>query len=116
MKTALDHMMGESIEPLIAVFVLLDEANPRQDLRQLDSYVEMVATELVPLVDSKYPTIATPAGRAVVGAGSAADAAMTCAFGQRRRAWRSSRRFVVPRRTASEIVQVTIFADCIWAW
>jgi enterochelin esterase-like enzyme/outer membrane protein assembly factor BamB len=80
MKTALDHMIGESIEPLIAVFVLLDEANPRQDLRQLDSYVEMVATELVPLVDSKYPTIATPAGRAVVGAGSAADAAMTCAF------------------------------------
>ena len=80
MKLALDNMIGETIEPLIAVFVLLDEKNPRQDLRQLDTYVEMVATELVPLVDSKYSTIASPAARAVAGAGSAADAAMTCAF------------------------------------
>ena len=80
MKIALDHMIGETIEPLIAVFVLLDEANPRQDLRQLDTYVEMVATELVPLVDAKYSTIASPAGRAAVGAGAGADAAMMCGF------------------------------------
>ncbi|MDX1389187.1 MAG: alpha/beta hydrolase-fold protein, partial [Acidobacteriota bacterium] len=80
MQTALDHMIGATIEPLIAVFILLDDENPRRDMQPMETYVKMVVTELVPLVDGKYSTIASPAGRGVVGAGSGADAAMKCAF------------------------------------
>jgi enterochelin esterase-like enzyme/outer membrane protein assembly factor BamB len=80
MKNALDNLIGDSVEPLIAVFVHADEENPRGDLRN-DKYPEMVANELVPLIDEKYRTIADPSGRASVGSGRGANVAMMSAFG-----------------------------------
>jgi enterochelin esterase-like enzyme/outer membrane protein assembly factor BamB len=80
MKNALDQLIGVSVEPLIAVFVLADEEDPRADLRQLEPYSEMIVKELVPEIDRKYRTIADPLARATVGSGRAGNVALFSAF------------------------------------
>jgi enterochelin esterase-like enzyme/outer membrane protein assembly factor BamB len=81
LKDALDELIGASVEPLIAVFVLEDEEDPRGDLYH-DAYAEMVVNELVPKIDAEYRTIDDPRARASVGAGrGAGEVAVTGAFG-----------------------------------
>lgn len=80
MKNTLDHVVGSSVQPLIAVFVRTNEED--QGDTQTPAYYEMVAGELVPLIDAKYSTITTRAGRATIGAGDGANVALTLAFGK----------------------------------
>ncbi|MGH9869539.1 MAG: PQQ-binding-like beta-propeller repeat protein [Candidatus Polarisedimenticolia bacterium] len=77
MKNLLDRLIGTEVDPLIAVFVMPDPENP-WEYWQVDPYVEMVATELVPKVDERYRTVAQPMARASVGAGGGASEALAC--------------------------------------
>jgi len=80
MKNALDQLIGTSIEPLIAVFVLAGEEDPEADLRQTKEHAEMLVKELVPEIDRKFRTIADPLARATAGSGGAGDIALYSAF------------------------------------
>jgi len=80
MKNALDHLIGTSVAPLIAVFVIPDEEDPRKDLNDMESYSEMVVNELVPAVDARFSTIDDPMARGVAGAGRGANIALYLAF------------------------------------
>jgi len=80
MKNALDHLIGATVEPLIAVFVIPDPENTDRDLGQVETYTEMVATELVPKIDERYRTIPRASARAVAGAAGGADAALFGVF------------------------------------
>ncbi len=76
MKNALDHLIGVTVEPLIAVFVIPDPNNPERDLNRVEPYTEMLVKDLVPLIDQRYRTIPEAAGRATAGAASGANAAL----------------------------------------
>jgi len=80
MANALDDMIGESIEPLIVVFVVPDEENPRRDLGDVETYSAMFVKELVPAIDAKYRTRTERLDRAVAGSGRGADPALFAAF------------------------------------
>lgn len=76
MKNSLDHLIGETIDPVIAVFVMPAGANPRADMRPPDLYTKMVAEEIVPMIDDKYNTIPRGWARAALGAGGGGGAAL----------------------------------------
>ncbi|MCP3981183.1 MAG: PQQ-binding-like beta-propeller repeat protein [bacterium] len=76
MQGALDRLIGDSVEPIVAVFVEADPKNPGGDLGRLEPYSAMIATELVPAVDARYRTLATADARATVGAGRGANVAL----------------------------------------
>lgn len=80
MKNALDNLIGSRVAPLIAVFVLPPEENPRADLGQIDSYMTMLVDELVPAIDDKYRTNASAGARAMFGVGNGAAGALYGAF------------------------------------
>jgi len=80
MKNALDRLIGAAVEPVIAVFVIPNEEDPRADLRDMESYSEMVVEELVPAIDDKYRTVAEPMSRASVGSGRGANVALFAAL------------------------------------
>jgi enterochelin esterase-like enzyme/outer membrane protein assembly factor BamB len=80
MKNALDQLIGNSIEPLIAVFVIADEENPRRDLGRMEPYSKMLVEELVPRIDEKYRTIDASVARATAGAGRGANVALYSAM------------------------------------
>lgn len=79
LTNALDNLIGARVEPLIAVFVLGDEENARRELSS-PQYGEMIVQELMPKIDAEFPVRTDVHGRASVGAGSAANAAMALAF------------------------------------
>ncbi len=74
LKESLDSLCGKQVEPLIAV--LINEST----FRQKDKLPKMFADELVPFVDKTYRTVATPDGRAAIGAGFAGTDAWFCAL------------------------------------
>ena len=78
MKNTLDHVVGNTVQSLIAVFIHVDEENGGDT--RTPTYYTMVAQELVPLIDEKYSTIATRDGRVTIGSGSGANVALTTAF------------------------------------
>jgi len=80
MKNTLDHLIGQTVEPLIAVFVIPVGEDPFDDLGDRPTYSEIVATELVPLIDQRYRTIDDPAARASIGTAGGGDAALFNAF------------------------------------
>ncbi len=80
MKNALDQLIGRSVRPLIAVFVIPHEEDPRADLRDAEGYTAMVVEELVPAIDGKYRTLAEPMSRASVGSGRGANVALFAAL------------------------------------
>jgi enterochelin esterase-like enzyme/outer membrane protein assembly factor BamB len=80
LKNALDHLIGESVAPAIAVFVLTAGEDPRADLRQREPYAKMLVDELVPLIDEKFRTIPDSRNRATVGSGQGANIALFTAF------------------------------------
>jgi enterochelin esterase-like enzyme/outer membrane protein assembly factor BamB len=79
-KNALDQLIGTRIEPVVAVFIMLDEEAGRGDFYPREKYTELIVTELVPMVDEKYLTIQDPMARANIGAAGGADAAMVLTF------------------------------------
>jgi len=70
MKETLDNLIGERVQPMIAVFVLPAEGEEDESPGRGGGYMDMVADEIVPLIDERFPTIASPAGRACAGGGS----------------------------------------------
>jgi enterochelin esterase family protein len=75
MPVALDNLLAAgSIAPVMAVFIdardpqnLGDNQRETQFLARPEEFAEMVATELVPAMDARYRTDASPDGRALVG-------------------------------------------------
>lgn len=76
----LDNLIGKTIEPVIAVFV--DAPNSGQEYARglRDQHAEMFATELVPMIDKKYRTIAKAESRAFIGGDEGGYAAIYTAF------------------------------------
>lgn len=79
LKETLDNLIGERVQPMIAVFVLPRADEEEESVGRRDDYIEMVAGEIVPLIDGRYPTVATPAGRACAGGGGFGAAALVAA-------------------------------------
>jgi len=73
-KNSLDNLIGETVQPLIAVFIT---APARGKSKQ---YTTMWAEELVPFIDKTYRTIASKEARAHIGHGFGAFNALLCAF------------------------------------
>ncbi|MGH9867449.1 MAG: PQQ-binding-like beta-propeller repeat protein [Candidatus Polarisedimenticolia bacterium] len=78
MKNALDHLTGQRVAPMIAVFIMPDAENPRSD--QGEKYQDMIVKELVPAIDGKYRTQPQASSRAIAGAGGAGTTALFLAF------------------------------------
>lgn len=76
-QAALDNLIGDSVAPLIAVFID-PPAGPRRGPDP--NYPKMLTEEIVPKIDSTYRTVAGRMGRAAVGAGGGADVAYTVSF------------------------------------
>ncbi len=79
-QAALDNLIGESVAPLIAVFVLPAEGEEGRR-GPGPEYGEIVAKELVPMIDEKFRTLDDRMSRASVGTGGAAGTALMVAFG-----------------------------------
>ena len=79
-KNVLDHLVGDSVAPLIAVF--LTPADPEGTRREFGNpaYVEMLGKELVPLIDERYRTLDDPMARATAGTMNGADLSLRVAF------------------------------------
>jgi enterochelin esterase-like enzyme/outer membrane protein assembly factor BamB len=78
-KNALDELIGESVMPLITVFVGTDPEKPRGELGD-PNYNKMVLEELVPLIDSRFRTIDQPMARATAGFEGAGDFSLKLAY------------------------------------
>jgi iron(III)-enterobactin esterase len=70
-----DEILAGQVAPLIAVFVALPSQNVRFAEYTFgtpgslgDSYESFIADELVPLIDQKFRTLATPEARGIIGA------------------------------------------------
>ena len=72
---ALDNLIGAYVDPIIVVFIKFvpQPFGPNK-------YAEMFTDELIPFVDEKYRTIASPKERASLGAGFAGSLALRSAF------------------------------------
>jgi outer membrane protein assembly factor BamB/enterochelin esterase-like enzyme len=79
-KNVLDNLSGESVQPVIAVFVYTDPETQGGELWEPSQYIEMIATELVPAIDTKYRTLDEPSARAAVGSNNGGDAAFLGGF------------------------------------
>ena len=75
---ALDNLVGQSVRPVIAVFI--SETPPL--FGSPAPYAQMVVAELIPFIDSTYRTIPSAEGRASLGNGSLGFPALLCAFMQ----------------------------------
>ena len=82
LPNTLNHSSGESIEPLIAVFVSRPPASARDEFggEKSEDYVRMLTEELVPRIDRRYRTRREPASRAIIGTGNAAMMAVYTAL------------------------------------
>ena len=80
LANALDRLLGETVAPLIAVFVPRAEENPWAEVGgRRDDFLRMLAEELAPRVDEDYRTIPRREARAVLGKGYGATAAVHAA-------------------------------------
>lgn len=66
MKNTLDNLIGKTVQPVIAVFIQSISAYEFARLER-ELYAQMLAEKLVPFIDEKYRTIATPEARACLG-------------------------------------------------
>ena len=75
----LDNLIGNQIEPVIAVFIerksYLEIAGESKD-----DYVAMIVSELIPTIDNRYPTKKEASGRAIVGQDTAGFSAIYTAL------------------------------------
>ena len=77
MQNALDNLVGESVAPLVAVFVPRT-AGPEYGGPDAENYMRFLIEELLPHLDRHYLT--DPADRAIMGPGSAGVAAVLAAL------------------------------------
>ncbi|MCH9007370.1 PQQ-binding-like beta-propeller repeat protein [candidate division KSB1 bacterium] len=68
---SLNNLIGESVAPLIAVFIHQKPNSRGEELTGdlKEKYAQMVAEEIVPLIDKKYRTVRSSEARASIGAG-----------------------------------------------
>lgn len=79
MKNTLDNLIGKTVQPVIAVFI--QSINPYEFARlERDLYAQMVAEKLVPFIDAKYRTMATPEARAILGGDEGGYSALYIGF------------------------------------
>jgi outer membrane protein assembly factor BamB/enterochelin esterase-like enzyme len=71
MTQSLDHLCGTSIRPTIAVFIKYMHRGP------IEAYADMLAKELIPMIDETYRTEKSPESRASVGIGFAGATAIS---------------------------------------
>jgi enterochelin esterase-like enzyme/outer membrane protein assembly factor BamB len=79
---SLDHLMPEKVAPALVVFPGRFEwgaAKPQPEQEGKVS-LEILLTEVVPLVDARFRTLAEPRARAIVGNAFGAQAALRAAF------------------------------------
>ncbi len=74
--TSLDNLIGQSVAPVIVVFIELRPSATK------GKYPQLFANELIPFIDENFRTHASPDTRASIGAGFSASAALLCAFGE----------------------------------
>ncbi len=74
MAQSLDRLCGSSIRPTIVVFIKYTHRGP------VEPYADMLAKELIPMVDETYRTEKSPEGRASVGIGFAGVTAFVWAL------------------------------------
>lgn len=77
---ALDNLLGKSVEPLIAVFVLPPEEASRESRRDQEGNGKILAMELVSRVDASFRTRPERFSRAVAGVDDAGNMAYYVAF------------------------------------
>jgi enterochelin esterase-like enzyme/outer membrane protein assembly factor BamB len=77
MQNVLDNLVGESVAPLIAVFVPR-AASPEYGGPDAENYMRFLLEELLPHLDHHYLT--NPTDRAIMGPGSAGVSAVLAAF------------------------------------
>jgi len=65
----LDRSIGNGVEPLVAVFILPREDDKGPVRMPPEKYLEMLSKEIVPLVDSRFRTVAARGERAIIGIG-----------------------------------------------
>ena len=81
MANTLDNLTGNEIEPVITVFIA--QSQKRQDEfggDLVDQYAQMLAEEVVPLIDKTYRTIPMPEARLSYGTASSGYMAFYAAF------------------------------------
>jgi enterochelin esterase-like enzyme/outer membrane protein assembly factor BamB len=71
MKNSLDNLIGDSVEPLIAVFIMREEGAERENVRPFPRFLSMLAESLVPMIDERFPTATDPGHRGLLGMGGA---------------------------------------------
>jgi enterochelin esterase-like enzyme/outer membrane protein assembly factor BamB len=82
MPNTLDNLIGKTIQPVIAVFI---HVNQRAGFREYAGeprfkFAQAVMEELVPFIDSKYRTIADPGARLMMGGSSGGYLAILAAL------------------------------------
>ncbi len=83
MKNTLDNLIGETVSPIIAVFLHRTRSTRREYLEDLKAkYAQMLAEELVPFIDEQYRTLNRPASRAIMGVFQAGYAAYYSVFSE----------------------------------
>lgn len=70
MPNSLDNLIGNEIEPVIAVFVHEDSKSSSREYRGSlkRKYARMLVEELIPYINQKYRTVVRPGARAIMGA------------------------------------------------
>ncbi|MEM8934148.1 MAG: alpha/beta hydrolase-fold protein, partial [Acidobacteriota bacterium] len=76
----LDRVVGDTVEPLIVVFVRPNPENPRADMNDPEQYLRMFTGEAVPKVEADYRTINDRMARATMGAAEGGNGALHSAF------------------------------------
>jgi enterochelin esterase family protein len=81
---SLDNLMPDRVAPALVVFPgRMDWGATRPDpVEAMQAQVSILVKEIVPLIDSRYRTIAAPSARAVVGQAEDAVTAVVAAFGE----------------------------------
>jgi len=74
----LDQLIGESVEPLIAVF--LPRRQREHDVEALGRWIGTICDELLPWLGQRYRLHQEPSHRALLGAGTGAPIAVATAF------------------------------------
>ena len=80
---SLAQVQGTTVSPFLAVFVSRPDwgaTPPGENDDPVAIEAAFLATDVVPFVDARYPTVPTADGRAVVGQGRAGHAAATAVF------------------------------------
>lgn len=81
LPASLDNLAGAGVTPMIAVFIhQLPPGRSDEFFDKKDAYADILAEELVPMIDTRYRTQANAAARASIGQGFAGFGALYVGF------------------------------------